>query len=240
MLKGVRRMRVPKWAIGAGVAILLAGGGAITAGVASAAASGGANPVSSFVSSLAANLGIPVSTLQSALQKTESSQVQQLLQSGRITAATAQRLQQRIQSGQGLPLGPMGGGWARPGGPGRGGLLQAASQYLGVSVAQLRTDLGGGKSLAAVAGGIAGKSAAGLQAALLTAEQTRLQQAVTAGRLTAAQEQAALSRFQTQLPALLARTGPAPGPQGGFGPGRGHWGGPGAPASGTSSSTGTA
>jgi hypothetical protein len=54
--------------------------------------------------------------------------------------------------------------------------LAAASSYLGVSEAQLRSDLGSGKSLAQVASATAGRSPAGLIEAIVAARSARLQE----------------------------------------------------------------
>jgi len=237
-------MRVPRWVLGTGVAVLLAGGGLITAGVASAASTGtsGQNPMATFISDLAGHLGISVSSLQTALQQTETDQVQQMLKDGKITSATAQNMERQIQAGKGVPFSGFGpGGRHGFGGPGAGGGMvnvpQTASQYLGLSVSQIQTDMQNGQSLSAIANGVSGKSSAGLQAALLAAEQTQLQQAVTAGKMTSSQEQSALSRFQTQLPNILSGTGGMPGGPHGFGgPGR-MWRG--APPAGNSGNSGS-
>ncbi len=107
---------------------------------------------------------------------------------------------------------------ARPGGPRlrHNGLwasvLRGTAQYLGTNVAQLRSDLHAGQSLAGIANGVAGKSAAGLQAALVAAAQARLGLAVSAGRRTSSEAQARTAIWAGKLSRLLARPGE---PQGG-------------------------
>lgn len=208
----MKRMRLPRWAVGAGLAAVVAGSGLITAGVSAATPSGSTvDSPATFVSDLAGHLGISTATLQSALRQTELDRVQTLLSNGRISAAQAQRMDGRIQSAVVVPL------WgAFTGHPGRehqvrraplGGVLPGAASYLGMTVAQLRADLANGQSLAAIANGVSGKSAAGLQAALLADAQGRLGSLVTQGKLSAAQEQARLTRLGQALPHLLARTG---------------------------------
>jgi hypothetical protein len=61
------------------------------------------------------------------------------------------------------------------------GTLAVASSYLGVSEAQLRSELGSGKSLAQVAGATSGRSATGLIDALEAAQKQKL--AATAATL---------------------------------------------------------
>jgi hypothetical protein len=85
-------------------------------------------------------------------------------------------------------------------------LIRAAASYLGLTVTELRTQLRSGKSLAQVAAA-QGKSVSGLKDAILAAAKTRLDQAVAAGRLTAAQEQTILDRLKMRLDAFVNRTG---------------------------------
>src|SRR5215471_16716040 len=70
---------------------------------------------------------------------------------------------------------PFGFGFRR-GGP--GGELEAAASYLGITTQQLLTDLRSGKTLAQIADGTSGKSAAGLVQALVTHEKQELKDAV--------------------------------------------------------------
>jgi hypothetical protein len=110
------------------------------------------------------------------------------------TSANLQSAIAQARSDAGLPsgggFGGLGGGPGRggPGGPvGPGGFgdLNAAATVLNITPQQLRTELQG-KSLADVAKAH-GKTAADVVTALETAAHARIQAAVTAGRLTAAQ-----------------------------------------------------
>jgi hypothetical protein len=87
----------------------------------------------------------------------------------------------------------------------RGPRLGAAvGAYLGITPAQLRTELRSGKSLAQIA--VAhGRTAAGLKAAILAKVKARLDRAVASKRLTAAQEQRVLDRLSGHLDQLLDR-----------------------------------
>jgi len=58
--------------------------------------------------------------------------------------------------------------------PHRGGLLASAAGYLGVTPAQLRSELRSGRSLAEIANATTGKSAAGLIAAVEAAQHAKL------------------------------------------------------------------
>jgi hypothetical protein len=135
------------------------------------------------------------------------------------------------QAGAGGPPGGAMGQGRGPGGPGGG--LDAAATYLGVSVSTLRTDLSSGKTLAQVAQSTTGKTVDGLIAALVAAETTRLDSAVSAGSLTAAQETTLLAGLRSHVTAMVNGTG-GPGAGGGPPPGFGGTGG-----TGSTSSTGT-
>jgi hypothetical protein len=70
---------------------------------------------------------------------------------------------------------------------GPGDDLDAAASYLGLTTANLLTQLQAGKTLSAVADATSGKSTAGLVTALVAHEKQELTDAVAAGRLTRAQ-----------------------------------------------------
>jgi len=84
---------------------------------------------------------------------------------------------------------------------------RAVASYLGLTGAELRTQLRAGKSLAQIAT-VQGKSVDGLKAAILAAVKTKLDRAVTNDRLTAAQEKTILDRLAAHLDELVNRTRP--------------------------------
>jgi hypothetical protein len=102
------------------------------------------------------------------------------------------------------------------GGPGLGGRgpghgadeLTAAAAYLGVSETALSTQLQAGKTLAQVADATSGKSAAGLIDALVAAETTELDAAVTAGRITKAMRDRMVPTLMARFTALVNGTRP--------------------------------
>jgi len=101
-----------------------------------------------------------------------------------------------------------------PGPPGlgpRGGFVNAAASYLGLTKAELRTARENGTSLAQLATQ-QGKSVAGLKQAIYDAAKANLDKAVTAGRITSAQETTMLSDLQSHLDDIVNSTGPPPGP----------------------------
>jgi hypothetical protein len=108
-----------------------------------------------------------------------------------------------------------------PGGPhGRGGPhagLDAAATYLGLSESDLMSSLQSGKTLGEVADATAGKSKAGLIAALVAEESSHLAQAVKDGRLTQSQADEMTSNSETRITDLvngklpMRPDGPPPG-----------------------------
>jgi hypothetical protein len=89
-----------------------------------------------------------------------------------------------------------------------GGLLQTAATFLGVSASDLQSDLQSGKSLADVAKA-QGKSVDDLVTALLAPAKKNLDQAVTDGKITQAQETAILNKMTTALTDLVNNTKPS-------------------------------
>jgi ribosome recycling factor len=167
-----------------------------------------------------------------ALKNDANQRIDQAVTSGRITSdqgnqrktATDQRIDQLVN--QVMPQGGPAGG---PGGfgPGRGGFnpgagLNTAAQAIGISVQQLRTELPG-KSLAQVAQAH-GKTGADVATALKNAANSRIDQAVTSGRLTADQGNTDKTNIDQRIDQMVNQVVP----QGGFRPGRRGPGAPGA------------
>ncbi len=128
--------------------------------------------------------------------------------------------------GRGLEDGRFGGrGFGGP-----GGSFTAASSYLGISAAQLFTDIRSGKTLAQIANSTNGKSASGLIAAMVAAQKSDLDAAVKSGRITQAmadQVEANLKARVTQM--VTGGFGRFGGRSGGFGGGNGFGSPPSAP-----------
>ena len=151
----------------------------------------------------AKQLGIPSSKLSDALKQALSDRVDAAVAAGRLTKAEGDAVKARIQSDD-FPL---------FGGPHRGfghfgfiGRLETAAGYIGITEAQLRTELESGKSLAQVAQAH-GKSVDGLINALVAAAKDKLDKAVTAGRLTKAQENEMLSHLKDRITSAVNNTG---------------------------------
>jgi hypothetical protein len=190
--------------IGAAVVVAAAGGGVAVA--ASQDTSPGAES-KAVIDDAAKQLGIPSAKLSDALKTALADRVDAAVAAGRITKAQGDAMKQRIQSGDFPVLGGFHGG----GGFGHhGGGLDGAAAYIGVTDAQLRTELESGKTLAQVAKAH-GKTADGLIAAMVAAEKKELDAAVTSGRITKAQEDQMLSNLKARITDLVNRMGPPRG-----------------------------
>src|SRR5262245_25744783 len=82
--------------------------------------------------------------------------------------------------------------------------FEAAADYLGVSVEQLKGELEGGASLAEIATEH-GKSVAGLEQAVVDAARAELDKSVAAGEMTAAQEQQMLTKLRSLVDDIVNR-----------------------------------
>jgi hypothetical protein len=115
------------------------------------------------------------------------------------------------------PAGAPGRGFRMEGAP-----LAAASTYLGVSEADLRTKLQAGQNLGQIAAATAGKSRDGLIAAIVADENGKIDAAQTAGRITADQATQMKANVTTRITAMVDGTMPGPGGFGFPGGPRGH------------------
>jgi AraC-like DNA-binding protein len=164
------------------------------AGGAYAATQSGGNPRQQFINDVANRLHVSPDQLQSALKAAMLDRIEQAVKDGRLTQAQANAIEQRIEQGK-LPLRF---GVRRAGHALRRLELRAGEQYLGLTRADLISQLRAGKSLAQVAQA-QGKTTAGLEAAMTAALKARLDKAVSAGRITQAREQTLLSHLQKRL-----------------------------------------
>lgn len=204
--------------IGSALGLALIGGGAAAfAASQPQAATSRQNRIQGFLDDVASRLGVQPATLTGAIQAAELDQLNQAVAAKRISATRAAAIEARIKAGK---IGPLGFGWA---GHRRVRLrfgLKTAAAYIGVPATALRADLKNGQSLAQVATAN-GKTATGLEQALLAPVKTRLDKAAASGKLTAAKEQTILQRIQTRIDRLVnrdwttpAQTGPQTGNRG--------------------------
>jgi hypothetical protein len=203
----------------------LGGGGAAIAASKDTSTSPQAQ-TSAIAADAAGQLGVTSTALTAAIKKAMVDQIEAQVTAGTITKAQATAMEARLAKAD-APLFALGGGKGGPGdhargigGPGGGPIsFDAAATYIGVTTSELQTQLAAGKSLSAIA--VAnGKTADGLKAALTTAAKTDLDAAVTAGRLTAAQETTILANLPARLDQEISETH-----SGGFGGGPGGPGG---------------
>lgn len=186
-----------------------------------------------IINDTANRLGIQPSALSDALKASLKARVDAAVTAGKLTKDEGDAIKARIDSGDaplfftGPPRGQFGPGG--PGGPMQGGFrgLDSAATYLGLSVSDLQKALEGGKTLAQVAQD-QGKSVDGLIQALVNDAKKHLDDAVSQGRLTQAQENSILDNVKQHITDFVNGKF-----QGGFGPGSppgaGKWPGGGAP-----------
>jgi hypothetical protein len=202
-----------KLAAGAVAVAALAGGGAALA----AGGIGSAEDEQAIIDDAAKELGVEPEALESALESALAARIDAAVAAGRLTEEQAAELKERLQDGE-LPLFGGRGGPGHHGGPGfglhGGELVDSAAAYLGLAEAELRSQLEDGKSLADVAAA-QGKTVAGLESALRAAAKEKLDDAVENGRLTDAQRDEALERFDERLDDLVTREGLGPRHDGG-------------------------
>ena len=190
-----------KYAIAAAALLTAVGGGA--AAVAATRDSSPSDESKAIIDDAAGQLGISPDKLSSALKKALTDRVDAAVAAGRITKAEGDALKARIQSNDFPIIGGHHGGFGHFGFFGQ---LDAAAGYLGLTDAQLQTELANGKSLAQVAKDH-GKSVDGLIDALVSSAKQKLDQAVAAGRLTKAQETEMLSGLKDRITSLVNSTG---------------------------------
>jgi len=206
-----------KLLIGAAVVLAATGGGVAIA----ASDSSPSEENQAVIDDAAKQLGIPSSKLSDALKSALADRIDAAVAAGRITKAEGDALKQRIDSGD-YPL------FAAPhrgfGHLGFFGGLEAAASYLGLTKAQLHSELESGKTLAQVAQAH-GKATAGLVDALVADAKKHLDAAVAAGRLTKAQETDMLGGLRDRITNMVNSRGPD-GDHDGPPPGFRHFGRP--------------
>src|SRR5437763_15000405 len=182
----------PRMIVGAVAGLAVAGGGAAFAATQLGSPQQESQAV---VNDAAKQLGVEPSALSAALKKALENRVDEAVTAGRLTKAQGDELKQRIESGD-VPL---------FGGPGFGfhergalfGGVDAAASYLGLTGAQPHSQFQSGQSLAGIAKA-QGKSGAGLVQAIVEGAKKKVEDAVSAGRLTQTQADSILSGLQSR------------------------------------------
>jgi polyhydroxyalkanoate synthesis regulator phasin len=176
--------------LGVAGAIAVAGGGAGFA----ATQNDSGNDSQAIIDDAAKQLGVTPNALTNALKTALKHRVDEAVAAGRLTKEQGDELKARIDAGD-LPLGV---GGFHHGGPGHYLELDAAADYLGLTEAQLRNELSGGKTLAQVARDH-GKSVDGLIEAMVAEAKSHLDDAVAAGRITKAQADSVLADLKQRI-----------------------------------------
>jgi len=209
-----------KWLIGSGAAaVLLAGGITGTALAQSASPKPSPNPSAqaarqqsqqAFIQHLASRLNVSTDAVSNALKGAAKDSVADAVTAGKLTQAQADKIDQRIDSGQFGP-GTFGRGFAGKPGPNGprgafagGQVLNAAAGALNMQPSDLMAQLRSGKTLQQVAQA-QNVDFSKVTAAITNAVKPQLDQAVANGRLTQQQETDILNRISS---------GQFPGPRG--------------------------
>jgi polyhydroxyalkanoate synthesis regulator phasin len=159
-----------------------------------------------FFNRLAENLGITPEELKAAVQQTALDLVDEAVAAGRLTEEQAQRIRERIESGN-VPF----FGKPRPHPrPCRGlHVVRAVAEFLDVEPGEVISGLHQGQSLAQIAEAN-GSSAEELKGFLLSKVEERVNAAVEAGRITEEQAAAILERAEEGIERLINHEGPIP------------------------------
>lgn len=144
-----------------------------------------------------------VDGLEAALATALNARIDAARGAGRITAARSDRMKARVPRLVERIVNAKPRAVARA--IAKRSTLAIAARYVGLTRAQLATELRAGRSLAQVATA-RGKSVDGLEAALLAPVKRKLDRAVATGRLDAARAAAMLARAEARIERLVNRT----------------------------------
>lgn len=165
-----------------------------------------------IINDAANRLGVEPEALSDALKQALKNRLDAAVKDGRLTKEQAARMKARIDAGD-APLFGLGPGPGFRVGPGPGfrhhdghgpfhAKFEAAAKYLGMSQAELRQALVGGKTLAQVAKD-RNKSVDGLVDAMVAEARKKLDDAVKSGRLTEAEKKEMLSGLEARITDLV-------------------------------------
>jgi hypothetical protein len=199
---------------------LAVGGVALTAfgagGAAYAVTNNGNSDRDAYLNDLANRLHVSRDQLNSALQGAFDDRLDAAVKAGKLTQEQANAIKQKVENGGGVPF--FGGPGPGPGlgfgheffaiGPdlfGQG--FDAAAKYLGLTSAQLKQQLGSGKSLAQIAGDKQ-KSVSGLEQAIKDSVKSNLDTLVSSKKITQQQENRILGNLDKRIGNLVNRTLP--------------------------------
>ena len=182
----------------------------------------GTNYQQLFLQKLASTLGISVDQLTSDITSARNSTVDQAVADGKLTQQQANNIKSKPATGLGLGF-RFGGGGPRGGFGFFGGpdVMNAVAQALGITTQDLQSQLQSGKTLAQ----IAGNNAAAVKTAIVNTIKPKLDQAVAAGKMTAARENQIITDIQNSDLSQFGghwgmHRGPGAGGRPSMGPGR--------------------
>jgi polyhydroxyalkanoate synthesis regulator phasin len=184
----------------------VAGAVAVAGGGVGFAATRGADDSKAIIEDAAGQLGVTPAALTNALKTALKHRVDAAVAAGRLTKEQGDALKARIDSGD-VPF-LFGGFGLHHHGFGHFLGLDAAASYLGLTEAQLRQQLAGGKTLAQVAKD-RGQSVSGLVDAMTKGIESRLDDAVADGRLTRAQANRVLKDVKQRVTDRVNAKAPA-------------------------------
>ena len=171
-----------------------------------------------FVGKLAENLGISQDELEAAIDETQLEIVDDAVAQDRLTEEQADRIRERIESGEGMfPFGGFGKGFAMGRGMcDLGAHLDDLAEFIGISADDLRAALVDGQSLTQVAEAN-GVSRDDLVGYLVGEVETRVAQAVEDGKIDQARADEILANATERIEQMVDQEGlpDAFGPWGG-------------------------
>jgi polyhydroxyalkanoate synthesis regulator phasin len=198
---------------GAGAAVLVAAMLGAAGAIAASKALSSDEPSKAIIDDAAGQLGIEPSELADALQQALENRIDEAVDEGRLSEEQAERLKERLDAKEyptlfGLGAVPraygfgFGGFGHRPSFAGGFGIAEAAASFLGMTQAELRTELRD-KTLAEIATE-RGKTAPGLVDALVAARTARIDEAVDDGKLTEEQAARLKDGLEDRMEALVS------------------------------------
>jgi hypothetical protein len=152
--------------------------------------------------------GKTVTGLEQAVEAAAKTKLDALVSAGTITSAQEQAILAKLQTGLDTLVNsahtrtPGRSGMPRAGGAILSAAIQAAATALGVTPAQLESDVKAGQTLAQIAAAN-GTSITTLEQSIESAVKTQLDKAVGAGRLSSTQEQQLLTELASKLDTLV-------------------------------------
>lgn len=161
-----------------------------------------------FLEKLAGNLGISFDQLKQAIKTTELQIVDEMAADGKLSPDQAQKLKDKINSGQGLGLGRFLGAYHRGRIDGarlqrlKAGIVRSAATAIGVQPRDLVKELKAGKSIADVAAAH-NVSLDTVKAQITSDVQAKLNDAVSKGTITQAKADQLLQQLTAKLDDIL-------------------------------------